>query len=326
MEDIFSGLVPQEFKVSEIDPCHVVIKLEPFERGLGSTLGNAMRRILLSSMPGAAITEARIDGLDNEYATLDGIEEDVVDVLLNLKGIFIKMHEGATATMQLDVTGPCVVTAGDFQVDANIEVTNPEHVVAHVTTRRQFKMHLTVEKGLGFVPAAYRLQNEQIEREVGCLYLDANYGPVLKASYEVGNARVGNRTDLDSLSLHIQTNGTLDPYEAVRRVATILQYQLQHFAELKSDHVTEEQHVEESFNPILNKLVEELDLTVRAANCLKAENVYYIGELVQRSENSLLKTPNLGRKSLTEIKSVLAAHGLSLGMDTGAWTKPVQEL
>lgn len=326
MEDVFSGLVPQEFKVNEIDTCNVVIKLEPFERGLGSTLGNAMRRILLSSMPGAAITEARIDGLDNEYATLDGVEEDVVDVLLNLKGIYIKMHEGAAATMALDVKGPCVVKASDFKLDANIDVTNPDHVVAHITTNRQLKMQLSVEKGQGFLPAAHRLQHQQIEREVGCLYLDANFGPVLKAFYEVGNARVGNRTDLDSLSLHVQTNGTLDPYEAVRRVATILQYQLQSFAELKSDHVFEEQSVEESFNPILNKLVEELDLTVRAANCLKAENVYFIGELVQRSENSLLKTPNLGRKSLSEIKSVLAAHGLSLGMDTGAWSKPVQEI
>ncbi len=326
MEDVFSGLVPQEFKVNEIDACNVIIKLEPFERGLGSTLGNAMRRILLSSMPGAAITEARIDGLDNEYATMDGIEEDVVDVLLNLKGIHIKMHEGTMANMVLDVKGPCVVTAADLKLDANIDITNPEHVIAHVTANRQFKMQLTVEKGQGFLPAANRLQHQQIEREVGCLYLDANFGPVLKASYEVGNARVGNRTDLDSLSLHVQTNGTLDPYEAVRRVATILQYQLQSFAELKSDHVFEEQKIEESFNPILNKLVEELDLTVRAANCLKAENVYFIGELVQRSENSLLKTPNLGRKSLSEIKSVLAAHGLSLGMDTGTWSKPVQEI
>ncbi len=319
MQDIFKNfLTPKNIQVQVESENRYRITLEPLERGFGHTLGNALRRILLSSMPGAAIVEAEIDNVLHEYSSIEGVREDVVDVLLNLKSVAIRMQNRSTAILTLVKEGPGVVTASDIETDYDVEIVNGDHPIAHMTQDGTLTMKLKVAMGRGYEAASSRLQDEAT-RSVGSLLLDASYSPVKRVTYSVENARVENRTDLDKLIISLETNGTLDPEEAIRRAATILQYQLAAFVDLKHEDVAATLGKEEIVDPLLTRPVDDLELTVRAANCLKAENIYYIGDLVQRSETDLLKTPNLGKKSLTEIKSVLAQRGLSLGMHVDCW-------
>ena len=312
-------LTPRRIDVVEQSKTRARVTLEPLERGFGHTLGNALRRILLSSMPGSAITEVRIDGVEHEYASVDGVREDVIDILLNLKGVAVLMRGGQSATIRLSATGPGEVKAGDFQLPNDMEVANPDHLVCTLNENGAIRLEAKVSKGRGYQPVEYTgIADEEETRPFGTLRLDASYSPMRRVAYSVENARVEQRTDLDKLILDIESNGTIDPEVAIRRAATILQQQLAVFVDY--DHgelITEEQG--DDVNPILLRPVDDLELTVRSANCLKAENVYYIGDLVQRTEHDLLKTPNLGKKSLTEIKEVLASRGLSLDMRVAKW-------
>ena len=295
------------------------IVIEPLERGFGHTLGNALRRILLSSMSGAAITEVQIDKVLHEYSAVDGVKEDVVEILLNLKSLSVALESGVNeATLTLEKKGEGAVTAKDIQHDANVKIVNPDHVIAHLTKNGDIKMTMKVTRGRGYVPTTQRLDLEE-GKKIGNISLDASYSPVRKVAFSVDSARVGQRTDLDKLLLDIETNGSIDAEEAVRTAATILHEQVSLFVDLKAPEPKQAQKSESSIDPILLRPVDDLELTVRSANCLKAEDIYYIGDLVQRSETELLKTPNLGKKSLTEIKDVLADRGLSLGMRIEGW-------
>jgi len=312
-------LTPRVIKVDEKSPTLAHVTLEPLERGFGHTLGNALRRILLSSMPGCAITEVEIDGVLHEYSAIEGVQEDVIEILLNLKGVALSMAGKDEAELTLVATGPCTVTAGDIQVDHDVEVCNPDHVICTVTSDKELTLRLLAERGRGYVPADARQDPEEETRSIGRLQLDASFSPVRRVSYVVDSARVEQRTDLDKLVIDLETNGTIDPEEAIRRAATILQQQLSVFVDLEGETQAAAQEAEDEVDPILLRPVDDLELTVRSANCLKAENIYYIGDLVQRTEVELLKTPNLGKKSLTEIKDVLASRGLSLGMRLENW-------
>lgn len=312
-------LTPKVINVEEYSTTHAKVVLEPLERGFGHTLGNALRRILLSSMPGCAITEVEIDGVLHEYSALEGVSEDVIEILLNLKGVSIILNEKDTATLTLKKSGPGDVTAADIQVDHDVQIINPEHQIATLSGGSEINMRLTVERGRGYSSADSRLSDEDESRAIGKLQLDASFSPVSRVSYIVESARVEQRTDLDKLVLDLETNGTLDPEEAIRRAATILQQQLAVFVDLESEAEAEDVVEEDEVDPMLLRPVDDLELTVRSANCLKAENIYYIGDLVQRTEVELLKTPNLGKKSLTEIKDVLASRGLHLGMRLDNW-------
>ncbi|MCA0902138.1 DNA-directed RNA polymerase subunit alpha [Microbulbifer agarilyticus] len=312
-------LTPRRIDVTEYNQNHAKVVLEPLERGFGHTLGNALRRILLSSMPGCAVTEVEIDGVEHEYSAIEGVQEDVIEILLNLKEIAVVMHGKDQAVLSLSKKGPGAVTAGDIQVDHDIEIVNPEHVIANITGDVELNIRLTVARGRGYQPADARREDEEETRAIGRLQLDASFGPVRRVSYSVEAARVEQRTDLDKLVLDLETNGTLDPEEAIRRAATILQQQLAVFVDLEGEKDAQPEAKEEEVDPVLLRPVDDLELTVRSANCLKAENIYYIGDLIQRTEVELLKTPNLGKKSLTEIKDVLASRGLSLGMRLENW-------
>lgn len=312
-------LTPRVINVEEKSATRAQVTLEPLERGFGHTLGNALRRILLSSMPGCAITEVDIDGVDHEYCSIEGVQEDVIEILLNLKGVALIMHGKETTELVLSKKGPGVVTAGDIQIDHEVEIRNPEHVICNLNEKAEIRMTLTVARGRGYSPADSRESPEEETRAIGRLQLDATYSPIHRVSYVVEAARVEQRTDLDKLVLDLETNGTIDPEEAIRRAATILQQQLAVFVDLESEKHEEAAVEEDEVDPILLRPVDDLELTVRSANCLKAENIYYIGDLVQRTEVELLKTPNLGKKSLTEIKDVLASRGLSLGMRLDNW-------
>ena len=312
-------LTPRHIQVDEVSNTHAKVTLEPLERGFGHTLGNALRRILLSSMPGAAIVECEIDGVLHEYSAIEGVQEDVIEILLNLKGVAVKLHERDEATLTLTKTGPGVVTAADIQLDHGVDIANPAHVIANLGDGAELKMTLKVSSGRGYETVEARNQNDEETKAIGKLQLDATYSPVKRVSYSVESARVEQRTDLDKLIIDLETNGTIDPEEAIRRSATILQQQLAIFVNLENDEVVEQVREEEEIDPILLRPVDDLELTVRSANCLKAENIYYIGDLIQRTEVELLKTPNLGKKSLTEIKDVLASRGLSLGMHLENW-------
>jgi DNA-directed RNA polymerase subunit alpha len=312
-------LKPRVVKVHPVAPRQARVVIEPFERGFGHTLGNALRRVLLSSMPGAAITEVEIEGVLHEYTSIEGVQEDVVDVLLNLKAVAIKMHSRDSAELRLNKRGPGPVTAGDIQVDHDIEIVNPELVIAHLTQAGSLSMTLKVEKGRGYRPAVQRAAFEESTRPIGRLQLDASFSPVRRVTYAVDSARVEQRTDLDKLVLDIETNGTIDAEEAIRRAGAILKDQLSVFVDLQGEDEAVSKVAEMQFDPLLLRPVDELELTVRSANCLKAENIHYIGDLVQRTEVELLRTPNLGKKSLTEIKEVLQGHGLMLGMRLDGW-------
>ncbi|PHQ81338.1 MAG: DNA-directed RNA polymerase subunit alpha [Coxiella sp. (in: Bacteria)] len=320
MQDIYKEfLTPKNIHIDHVSSVQSRVTLEPLERGFGHTLGNALRRILLSSMPGAAVTEIQIDNVLHEYSSIDGVREDVVDILLNLKGIAFKLNARKEAVLTLHKTTTGVVTAGDIQLEHDVEVMNPEHVICHMTQDIDLNMKLKVVSGRGYEPASVRRADLEETQQVGLLHLDASYSPVKGVTYEVESARVEKRTDLDKLIINIETDGTLDPEEAIRRSATIMQHQLSAFVELRHEEVGREDDMGDQVDPTLLRPVDDLELTVRAANCLKAENIYYIGDLVQRSENDLLKTPNLGKKSLMEIKTVLAQRGLSLGMMIEPW-------
>lgn len=312
-------LKPRLVDIQEINPRHAKITLEPLERGFGHTLGNALRRILLSSMYGCAVVEAEIEGVLHEYTTVEGVQEDVIDILLNLKGLAIKMEGQDAATLTIKKKGPGIVTAADIELTSDIEVLNPDHVIAHLTDNAELNMTLWVKRGRGYQASNQRILEEGEELPVGRLQLDATFSPVYRISYNVENARVEQRTDLDKLVIDLETNGTIEPENAIRAAATILQDQLSSFVELKTQQDVEEEEEKVEFDPILLRPIDDLELTVRSANCLKAEHIYYIGDLIQRTEVELLKTPNLGKKSLTEIKDVLASHGLSLGMRLENW-------
>ncbi len=312
-------LTPKHIQVDQINDTRATVILEPLERGFGHTLGNALRRILLSSMPGCAITEAEIEGVLHEYSTIEGVQEDVIEILLNLKGVAIRLNDADEVELVLDRQGPGVVTAGDFQLDHDVEIANPDHVIANLNERGHLKLRVKVGRGRGYEPADIRIADDEEGRVIGSLLLDASYSPVRRVAYKVDSARVEQRTDLDKLIIDLETNGTLDPEEAIRRAATILQQQVAVFVDLESEKEPEPEEQGDEIDPILLRPVDDLELTVRSANCLKAENIYYIGDLIRRTEVELLKTPNLGKKSLTEIKDVLASRGLSLGMRLENW-------
>ena len=312
-------LTPKHIQVEQKSITHASVVLEPLERGFGHTLGNALRRILLSSMPGCAIVETEIDGVLHEYSALEGVQEDVIEILLNLKGVAVKLNSNDEAEITLDRKGPGVVTAGDFELGHDIEIANPEHIIANLNESGHLKLRAQVGRGRGYEPADIRIADEEESRVIGSLLLDASYSPVQRVSYKVDSARVEQRTDLDKLVIDLETNGTIDPEEAIRRAATILQQQVSVFVDLESENEPEVVVEEDEIDPILLRPVDDLELTVRSANCLKAENIYYIGDLIRRTEVELLKTPNLGKKSLTEIKDVLASRGLSLGMRLENW-------
>lgn len=314
-------LTPRNIDVQQISATRAKVVLEPLERGFGHTLGNALRRILLSSMPGCAIVEAEIDGVLHEYSAINGVQEDVIEILLNLKGIAVLLHGNkSNAVLTLSKKGEGPVTAADIQADGDVEIKNPDHVICHINNPNgAISMRLTVGRGRGYQPADSRLADEDENRTIGRLQLDASYSPVIRISYVVESARVEQRTDLDKLIIDMETNGTIDPEEAIRRAATILQQQLAVFVDLESEKEARPAKQQDEVDPILLRPVDDLELTVRSANCLKAENIYYIGDLIQRTEVELLKTPNLGKKSLTEIKDILASRGLSLGMRLENW-------
>ncbi len=311
-------LKPKQVKVEEQQTYHAKVSIEPLERGFGHTLGNALRRILLSSISGCAIVDVKIDGVLHEYTTIDGVLEDVIDIMLNLKGVGIVMHAKDDATLTISKKGPGVVTAGDIQLDHDIEIVNPEYVIATLTKAVEFKASLHIMRGRGYQAANTRQISEE-DTVLGHLQLDASFSPVNKIAYSVEAARVEQRTDLDKLIIDIETNGTIDPEEAIRIAGSILKDQLSVFVNLEGSDEVEEVEPESLIDPILLRPVDDLELTVRSANCLKAENIYYIGDLIQRTEVELLKTPNLGKKSLTEIKDVLASYSLSLGMRLENW-------
>jgi len=310
-------LKPRIIDVQSVSPVQAKVVMEPFERGYGHTLGNALRRILLSSMQGYAATEVSIDGVLHEYSTLDGVQEDIVDILLNLKGIVFKLHGRDSVTLQLKKEGEGVVRAADIETSHDVEIINPDHVIAHLSSGGKLAMEIRVEKGRGYVPGNVR--NLGDSKSIGKLVLDASFSPVRRVAYNVESARVEQRTDLDKLIIDIETNGVVEPEDAIRTAARMLIDQLSVFADLEGTAVPVEQQKSIQVDPILLRPVDDLELTVRSANCLKAENIYYIGDLIQRTENELLKTPNLGRKSLNEIKEVLAARGLTLGMKLENW-------
>jgi len=303
-------LKPRSIDVQTISPVHAKVVMEPFERGYGHTLGNALRRILLSSMEGYAPTEVKIDGVVHEYSTIDGVQEDVVDLLLNLKGVVFKLHSRNEVVVRVSKSGEGVVRASDIEVPHDVEIINPDHVLAHIHAGGKLDMEIKVEKGRGYVPANQRKQAEE-HKVIGHLMLDASFSPVRRVAYSVDAARVEQRTDLDKLVMDIETDGVIDPEEAVRIAARILIDQMSLFADLEG--------TASGADGGKSAPVDDLELTVRSANCLKAENIYYIGDLIQRTENELLKTPNLGRKSLNEIKDVLATRGLTLGMRLDNW-------
>ena len=310
-------LTPTEIVVEELGPTRSKIVLEPLEQGFGHTLGNALRRIILSSMPGTAVSEVKIDGVLHEYSTIEGVQEDVIDILLNLKELSVRLTEVEDAELTISKSGSGVVTAADIELSTGVEVINPDHHIATLNEEGSINMTMKVTRGRGFVPV--RPLDEDEGQETGLLRLDATYSPIKRVTYQVDNARVEQRTNLDRLTVDIDTDGTLEAEEILRISATILQHQLSAFAELgRLEEVIEEKE-EAKIDPIMLRPVDELELTVRSANCLKAENIHYIGDLVTRMESDLLRTPNLGKKSLNEIKEVLLSRGLSLGLILDNW-------
>ena len=312
-------LKPRIIDVQRNSPTQARVVMEPFERGYGHTLGNALRRILLSSMPGSAPTEVKIAGVLHEYSSLDGVQEDVVDILLNLKGVVLRLHNAPETTLTLNKSGSGVVTAGDFEAGADVEVINPEHVIAHLTGGK-LEIEIKVEQGRGYVSALARQVPGQSTRSVGHIALDSSFSPISRVSYSVESARVEQRTDLDKLVMDIETNGAIDPEEAIRYAARILVEQFSVFAALEGTPAPVEKPSAPKVDPLLLRPVDDLELTPRSSNCLKAQSIHYIGDLIQYTETDLLRTPNLGRKSLNEIKQVLAEHGLTLGMKLENWS------
>ena len=315
-------LRPRGIQVERIGADRAKVVVEPLERGFGHTLGNALRRVLLSSIPGSAITEVEIDGVLHEYTTLEGLQEDVIEVLLNLKDVAIRMHGQDETTLTLSKKGKGVVVAGDIKVDHSVEIVNPDHVICHLTKEIALNMRLKIVRGVGYQPATARRLPDEEARPIGRLQLDASFCPVRRVAYNVESARLEQRTDLDKLVLDVETNGAIDAEEAVRKAAEILQDQISVFGDFARREATDAKTDKSGVDPVLLRPIDDLELTVRSANCLKAESIYYIGDLVQKTEVELLKTPNLGKKSLTEIKDVLYQRGLQLGMKLDSWPPP----
>lgn len=315
-------LKPHNLQVDPISNRRAHISIEPLERGFGHTLGNALRRILLSTIPGAAITEAQIDGVVHEYSAIEGVQEDVLDILLNLKGVALRMNSRETATLTLEKSGTGVVTAADIVLDHDVEMVDPGFVIAHLTGGK-LSMTLKVTRGRGYQPVSLREKlDEDEEHAIGALRMDASYSPVRRVSYTVERARVEQRTDLDKLVLDIETNGGIEAGDAVRMAAGILRDQLAVFADMNGEDETSTATVPtaQKLNAMLMRPVDDLELGVRSTNCLKAENIYLIGDLVQQSEAELMKTPNLGKKSLNEIREALKQYDLDLGMTLENWS------
>jgi DNA-directed RNA polymerase subunit alpha len=315
-------LKPKAINVEPLGGHRAKVTLEPFERGYGHTLGNALRRVLLSSMVGYAPTEVTIAGVLHEYSTVDGVQEDVVHIMLNLKGVVFRLHNRDEVTLVLRKEGEGPVKASDIQTPHDVEIVNPDHVIANLAQGGKLDMQIKVEKGRGYVPGTMRRYGDEPTKSIGRIVLDASFSPVRRVSYTVESARVEQRTDLDKLVMEIETNGAISPEEAIRASAKILVEQLAVFAQLEGNELAAFDAPApraQNFDPILLRPVDELELTVRSANCLKAENIYYIGDLIQRTETELLKTPNLGRKSRNEIKEVLASRGLTLGARLENW-------
>ncbi|MDA9109533.1 DNA-directed RNA polymerase subunit alpha [Woeseiaceae bacterium] len=318
-ESVNEFLKPRNVKVVSSNDLQAKVVIEPFERGYGHTLGNALRRILLSSMPGSAIVEVEIEGVLHEYTSIDGVQEDVVEILLNLKNVAVMMHGRSSAELSISKKGPGPVTGADIVLEHDVEIMNPDIVIANLSSTGSLSMKLTIERGRGYRPATRGPVFEEEAGPIGRLQLDASFSPVHRVSYDVEAARVEQRTDLDKLIIDIETNGTIDPEEAIRHAGSILKDQLSVFVDLEREEEGDNEEDENLVDPILLRPVDELELTVRSANCLKAESVMYIGDLVQRTEVELLRTPNLGKKSLTEIKEILESHGLTLGMRLENW-------
>ncbi len=318
MSNFNNLLKPRIVNIENVSLNNTKVTLEPLERGFGHTLGSALRRIMLSSIVGSSITEVSIEGVQHEYSTIEGVQEDVIDIMLNLKDVSFKMNGNSSATLTLAKNEVGLVTASDIELKNDIEIVNPNHVIANITTKgASLNMQIEVSEGIGYSSAGQRIHDDN--RIVGSLLVDASYSPIKKVSYKVDSARVEQRTDLDKLIIELETDGTIDPEECIREAATILHDQVSVFVDLKAIEEKEQKTEEAQIDPNLLRPVDDLELTVRSANCLKAENVYYIGDLIQRSENELLKTPNLGKKSLTEIKDILGTYGLSLGMKLDNW-------
>lgn len=322
MQDIISGLLkPKLVEVVSESTNHSRIVIEPLERGYGHSLGNALRRVLLSSIPGYAVTDVKIQGVQHEYTTIDGVQEDVIDILLNLKQLAVVLHGKDDVELTLAKSGAGVVTAADIKLPHDVEIINQDLVIAHLTQVADLNMKIRVKKGRGYEPSSQR-KSQGESSMIGALQVDASFSPIEKVAYKVESTRVEQRTDLDRLIIELETNGTVDPEKTIKLAATILHDQLSVFVDFEKvkETVVEESPVEEDvFDPVLLRPVDDLELTVRSANCLKAENIFYIGDLIQRTEVELLKTPNLGKKSLTEIKDILALKGLSLGMRLENW-------
>ena len=323
MQNSISGLLkPRLVEVVSKTPNHSKIVIEPLERGFGHSIGNALRRVLLSTIPGCAVTDVEIEGVLHEYTTIEGVQEDVIDILLNLKKLAVVLHSKDEVELTLSKHGAGCVTAADIIVPHDVEIINPDLVIANLTQVGVLNMKIRVRRGRGYEPVSVRKLNSEHSLIVGALQLDASYSPIVKVAYQVESTRVEQRTNLDKLIIELETNGTVDPEETIKLAATILHDQLSVFVDFEkvNDQLTEEEvEVEEIFDPVLLRPVDDLELTVRSANCLKAENIFYIGDLIQRTEVELLKTPNLGKKSLTEIKDILALKGLSLGMRLENW-------
>ena len=307
-----------DIKPGDEPGAQATIVAEPLERGFGLTLGNALRRVLLSSLQGAAITSIQIDGVLHEFSSIAGVREDVTDVVLNIKGVAVKMEVEGPKRVTLQKTGPGVVLAGDIQATAGIEILNPEHVICHLDQGASLHMELTVNTGKGYVPAD---KQKTEDSPIGLIPVDALFSPVKKVSYKVEPTREGQVLDYDKLTLSIETDGSVTPEDAVAYAARILQDQLAVFVNFEEpDSVSRKEEQDDlEFNPLLLKKVDELELSVRSANCLKNDNIVYIGDLIQKTEAEMLRTPNFGRKSLNEIKEVLSTMGLHLGMDVPDW-------
>jgi DNA-directed RNA polymerase subunit alpha len=318
---------PYKLKVDGIDgdtgKCMATVVAEPLERGFGVTLGNALRRVLLSSLKGAAVTSMKIDNVVHEFSTIAGVSEDVTDIILNVKSIPLKMECGASRKMRVSVTGPCEVTAGMFEHGPEVKVLNEGHHICTVGDGVPFSMEMTVSVGRGYVPGT---MNRSEGAQIGTLFIDSIFNPVKKVAYHVENTRVGQTTDYDKLVMDVETDGSITPEDAVAMSAKILQDQFQKFINFEEE--VEEVEVEQDqplpFNANLLRKVEDLELSVRSMNCLKNDNVVYIGDLVRKTEGEMLRTPNFGRKSLNEIKEVLSQMGLYLGMQVTGW--PVENV
>ncbi|MDO9104699.1 MAG: DNA-directed RNA polymerase subunit alpha [Methylovulum sp.] len=323
MQNSISGLLkPRLVEVVSKTPNHSRIVIEPLERGFGHSLGNALRRVLLSTIPGCAVTDVEIEGVLHEYTTIEGVQEDVIDILLNLKKLAVVLFSKDEVELTLTKNGPGSVTAADINIPHDVQIINPDLVIANLTQTGVLNMKIRVRRGRGYEPVSVRKSSSDYNPVMGALQLDASYSPVVKVAYQVESTRVEQRTNLDKLIIELETNGTVDPEETIKLAATILHDQLSVFVDFEkvNEQLEEEKiEIEEIFEPVLLRPVDDLELTVRSANCLKAENIFYIGDLIQRTEVELLKTPNLGKKSLTEIKDILALKGLSLGMRLENW-------